>query len=220
MLERELPKIGVVIADDHPIVRAGIATQLSYHDDIKVCGQAPNGQGALDLVRQHQPQVLVLDMHMPGMRSLDVLEQVRTLPAPPRVLILTAHSDIESVLSLLKAGAKGYLLKDEEPDAITVAVRAVAEGKTWLSAAITASMVEHSTRETPKVDKPDLSTREIEVLRLLADGQDNHEIGDKLGISERTVRFHLRNIYDKLGVQRRGPAIAWAVRQYLGESES
>ncbi len=213
MIERECSKISVVIADDHPIVRSGIATQLGYHSDIELQGQAATGVEALQLVRLYQPGVLVLDMEMPGMTSLDVLQELRTFPAPPHVLILTAHNDIESVLALLKAGAKGYMLKDEEPTVIAVAVRAVAEGKTWLSAAITASMVEHTIRETPKAQEPDLSAREIEVLQLLASGQDNHEIGDKLGISERTVRFHLRNIYDKLGVQRRGVAIAWAVRQ-------
>lgn len=218
MIGQECSTINVVIADDHPIVRAGIAMQLSHHADIDVRGQAANGEEALHLVQLHQPDVLVLDVHMPGMASVDVLQQTQRLPSPPRVLILTAHNDIESVLALLRAGAKGYLLKDEEPSAITAAVRAVASGQTWLSAAIMASMVEHTTRETPKPDEPDLSVREIEVLRLLADGQDNQEIGDKLGISERTVRFHLRNIYDKLGVQRRGSAIAWAVRQHLGGS--
>lgn len=209
--------IRVVIADDHPIVRSGIAGQLSLEPDITVQGQAVDGAEALQLVRSLLPDVLILDINMPGIRSVDVLQQVHTMPKPPHVLILTAHNDVESVLILLKAGAKGYVLKDEEPMAITTAVRAVSQGRTWLSTAVMASMVDHTTRDAMKTDTRQLSQREVEVLRLLAEGRENQDIGDSLGISERTVRYHLRNIYDKLDVQTRGAAIAWAVRQRLNE---
>lgn len=211
------PPIRVVIADDHPIVRSGIAGQLALHPDIEVQGQAVDGEEALRLVRSVAPDVLILDINMPGMRSVDVLHEVHTFPNPPRVLILTAHNDAESVLVLLKAGAKGYVLKDEEPMVITTAVRAVAQGRTWLSTAVMANMVDHTTRDALKSDTPQLSLREVEVLRLLSEGHENQDIGDMLGISERTVRYHLRNIYDKLGVQSRGAAIAWAVRQRLSD---
>jgi DNA-binding NarL/FixJ family response regulator len=210
-------RIRVVIADDHPIVRSGIAGQLSLEPDIEVQGQAVDGGEALRLVHNLLPDVLILDINMPGIRSVDVIQQLQTMPRPPHVLILTAHNDIESVLILLKAGAKGYVLKDEEPQAITTAVRAVAQGRTWLSAAVMTSMVDHTTRDALKTDTRELSSREVEVLRLLAEGRENQDIGDILGISERTVRYHLRNIYDKLDVQTRGAAIAWAVRQRLNE---
>lgn len=208
----------VIVADDHPIVRSGIITQLVSHTDIKVLGEAANGNDAFDLVSSLQPDVLILDVNMPGLPAVDLLRQVQSLPSPPRVLVLTAHSDMEYVLALLKAGAKGYLLKDEDPAAITTAVRTVAEGKTWISPAIMESLVSYSVRDTVKTQEHDLTPREIEVLRLLAKGLDNQEIGDVLHVTERAVRYHLRNIYDKLGVQRRSAAIAWAVRQRLDEA--
>ncbi len=213
----EPSKIRVVVADDHPIVRAGITTQLAGASDIEVVRQVANGDDALAAALALKPNVMVLDINMPGLAPMEVLHALRQLPTMPQVLILTAHDDIEYVLAMLKAGAKGYLLKDEEPEAITEAVRSVAQGKTWLSATVMANLVHHSTRDLVKEDEPDLSAREIEVLRLLAGGRDNQEIAMILGITERTVRYHLRNIYDKLGVRRRGAAIAWAVRQRLSE---
>jgi DNA-binding NarL/FixJ family response regulator len=129
-------------------------------------------------------------------------------------MILTAHIDLEHILALFKAGARGYMLKDEALGTIAAAVRAVASGETWMSAAIMECLVDHAASEL--ADEPGLSVRESEVLRQLVTGKENREIGVALHISERTVRFHLRNIYDKLGVQRRAEAIAWGVRRGLG----
>ncbi len=205
--------IRVVIADDHPVVRVGVATELSRHADIEVCGQAVNGDEALDLVQSLAPDVLVLDVNMPGTRAVDVLRRMASLPGAPRTLILTAYGDLDLALALLKAGAKGYLLKDEDPAALSAAVRALVRGETRLSAAVMSGVVDHTVRDSARAGTAALSAREIEVLRLLGEGQENQEIGELLGISERTVRYHLRNIYDKLGVQRRGEAIAWVVRR-------
>jgi DNA-binding NarL/FixJ family response regulator len=213
------PTIRVVVADDHPIVRAGIASELSRHSDVEVCGAAEDGNEALQLAQTIEPDVLVLDISMPGLPTMEVLHHLRTLPKPPRTLILTAYADPDYVVTMLRAGARGYLLKDEEPATITAAVRAVAHDETRLSPAVMTGLVDHTVKETGRPGLLNLSEREIEVLRLLAEGQDNQEIGAALGISERTVRFHLRNIYDKLGVRRRGEAIAWVARRrwgYLG----
>lgn len=206
--------IQVVVADDHPIVRSGITNELSRQPDIVVIGAVTNGDDALQVVRKLAPDVLVLDINMPGLPAVEVVCQVARLPKPTRTLILTAYGDLEYVLAMLKAGAQGYILKDEDPAMITAAVRSVAQGGIWLSAEVADSVLHHTLGETSP-DAHGLSARELEVLRYLAEGKDNCQIGDALGISERTVRYHLRNIYDKLGVQRRGEAIAWAARQGL-----
>lgn len=210
----ESHRIRVVVADDHPIMRAGIANELRRHPDIEVRGEAVNGDQALALVRSFDVDVLVLDVNMPGLKALQILQTLEVLDIPTRVLIITGQNDSEYVITVLKSGAKGYILKDEEPSTITTAVRAVAQGKTWLSPQVLDFVLDHTVRDTDALDDPDLSNRENEVLRLLSEGRSNQEIGDQLSISERTVRFHLRNIYDKLGLKR-GQAIAWAVRNRL-----
>jgi DNA-binding NarL/FixJ family response regulator len=213
---RESNRIRVVVADDHPIMRSGIANELRRHPDIEVLGEAVDGDHALALIRSLQIDVLALDVNMPGIKALQLLREIEVLGIPTRVLIITGQNDSEYVITLIKSGAKGYILKDEEPTTITTAVRAVAKGKTWLSPQVLDTVLDHTVRETDTVDDPDLSVRETEVLRLLSEGWSNQEIGEQISISERTVRFHLRNIYDKLGLKR-GQAIAWAVRNRLKE---
>ena len=213
-------KITVVVADDHPIVRTGIISELNAHNDIHVIGEALDGDQALQVVQATTPDVLVLDLSMPGIPTQALLEQVLTLPKNPYVLILTAYGDVEQVMSLLHMGVKGYVMKDEDPQAITTAIRAVYLGGVWLSASVATDMLSQQTgmNNSPangNTDDLDLSSRELDVLKLLVEGKDNSEIGEALYISERTVRFHLRNIYDKLGVQRRGEAIAQAIRRGL-----
>jgi DNA-binding NarL/FixJ family response regulator len=209
--------IRVIVADDHPIMRSGIANELRQHADIEVLGEAVNGDDALSLARSFHVDVLVLDVNMPGLKAVQVLRQLEEHGSSTRVLIITGQNDAEYVVTLIKAGAKGYILKDEEPGTISAAVRTVAKGKTWLSPQVLDTVLDHTVRETETTDEPELSARETEVLRLLSEGQSNQEIGERLAISERTVRFHLRNIYDKLGLKR-GKAIAWAVRNRLKEN--
>ncbi|HEX6291969.1 MAG TPA: response regulator transcription factor [Herpetosiphonaceae bacterium] len=212
--EMSQQRISVVVADDHPVVRSGIVYELSRQPDIQVLGAAENGDMALHLARTLQPQVLVLDLSMPGLRTVDVVRQTRALPSPPRILILTAHSEIEAVLALLNIGVTGYLLKDEDPEMISAAVRSVAHGERSLSPAIAAGVVDHtlSAATSPTLA---LSARELEVLRVLAQAKSNHEIALALDMSERTVRYYLRNIYDKLHVSGRSEALAWAIHHGL-----
>ena len=210
--------IRVLIADDHPIVRAGVRGELARHADIEVVGEATNGDEAAQLSETLQPDVLVLDIEMPGLKAMEVIEHALVLSTPVRVLILTAHDDIDNVHDMLEAGATGYLLKDEAPEVIADAVRAVAEGKTWLSDEVAQLLARYAADEAQQPQSMPLSDRELEVLRLVAAGQTNRETGATLYISERTVRFHLRSIYDKLGVNSRAEAAVWAVKHGLSSS--
>ncbi len=220
--DREQPQgpatpLRVLIADDHPVVRSGIRNELTRHADIEIIGEAVDGDEALRLAQTLQPDVLLLDINMPGLKAVEVMRQLKRLPAAPRILVLTAYGDEENVLGMLKAGATGYLLKDEDPAAIVDGVRAVAQGRPWLSAAVSQVLVRHTVGEEEPSPEGKLSERERAVLRLLARGYSNAQIAAGLGIAERTVRHHLHNLYDKLGVKGRGEAIAWAVRKRLGE---
>jgi DNA-binding NarL/FixJ family response regulator len=208
-----LSPVRVIVADDHPVVRFGVVELLSREPDIAVVGEAEDGIGVIRAVQSLLPQVLVLDIVMPGPGAIEVLQRVNQVATPPRTLILTGYPDQEFILTVLKAGATGYVFKDEEPMNICSAVRAVARGKTWLSPLASMHVVDHMVNRREDADEPTLSMREQQVLQLLSEGKENQEIGNILHISVRTVRFHLRNIYDKIGVDRRGEAIAWAIRR-------
>lgn len=202
----------VVLADDHPIVRSGIRVLLESAPDITVVGEASGGVEALRLVVELVPDVLLLDMEMPDLSGVEVARQLKSAGSPVRILALSAYDDGQYILELLAIGAAGYLTKEEAPEAIVDAVRGVARGEEgWLSRRAAASMVAWTRRD--QAGGALLTERETEVMRLLARGWTNNHIADELSLSERTVRFHLRNIYDKLGVDSRGEAIAWAFRE-------
>lgn len=207
--------IQVMMADDHPIVRQGLVNEFARHRDICVLAEASNGDDLLEFARNDPPDVVLLDIHMPGMGIMGLLAALAALPAPPQVIILTADQDPELVMTMLKAGVKGYVLKSEEPRTIAAVVRTVARGEVWMSSAVLTSVVSQTVGAAAFGHHPNLTSREWSVLRLTSEGKDNHEIGAELLISERTVRFHLRNIYDKLGVSRRSGAISWGVRHFM-----
>ncbi|MCC6192750.1 MAG: response regulator transcription factor [Anaerolineales bacterium] len=202
--------IKVVLADDHPVVRSGIKNELSQSVDIEVVGEAANGDEALRLARELQPDVLLLDINMPGQKAVRVIRELQAQTTEPRILILTAYSDVENVVGMLKAGATGYLLKDENPSVIADGVRAVAQGTLWLSAAVAASLVGQATGEHPLAENDTLSDRELDVLRLMAQGCSNGQIAEALAISEGTVKNHVTHLYDHLGVRSRAEAVVWA----------
>lgn len=204
--------IRVVLTDDHPVVRAGIRGLLEQAPDIAVVGETDNGSDALRLVAALQPDVLLLDVQMPGMDGVQVARALQAAGAPVFVLALSAFDDEYFVRELLANGAAGYLTKDEAPEAIVDAVRGVARGEQgWFSRRAAARMAAWSRGEGGA--GPRLTERETEVLRLLSRGWTNNLIAEDLSLTERTVRFHLRNIYDKIEVQTRGEAIAWALRE-------
>ena len=212
--------IQVLVADDHPIVRKGINDELSRENDIDVIGQAIDGDGAMDLAASLQPEVLVLDINMPGMKAAEIIRATRNLRKPPNVLIVSAYGDTEIVLAMLKAGAIGYLLKDEEPTVIIDAVRSVAVGKTWFSSAVASSVVLSSIRDDSDLIISEITDREEEILILVALGHDNEEISHKLSITVGTVKNHISSIYDKLRVRSRAEAVTWAWQRGLVKRES
>ncbi|MGD2252684.1 MAG: response regulator transcription factor [Anaerolineales bacterium] len=208
--ESDPSAVGVVIADDHPIVRSGIRNELASHNDIVVLGEAVDGDEALHQAQTLRPDVLLLDINMAGLRAVQVVRELCEMDNPPRVLVLSAFGDLEYVLAMLRAGAAGYMLKEEDPSTITEGVRAVVQGETWLSSAVSASLVAYALEIEDDPVKQDLSPRETEVLGLLARGLVNEQIAESLCISIGTVKNHVSNIYEKLRVQSRAEAVAWA----------
>lgn len=213
--------IKVLLADDHPIVRSGVRNELSRHSDIEIVGEALNGDETLRQSRALQPDVLLLDINMPGLKTIQLVRTLRASPLPPKILILTAYGDLENVLGMLKAGVVGYLLKDEDPSVIIQGVREVAQGKTWLSAGVAKSLVDHMAGKEEQHAQDMLSDREREVLQLIALGHSNQRIAEVLTISEGTVKNYVTSIYDKLKVHSRAETIVWAwQRGLVARSES
>lgn len=194
------PPVRVVIADDHPALRAGVRAVLEQTGRIDVVGEAAGGEEALRLVRALGPNVVLLDMEMPDLDGVAVAERLRAERSPTRVLAFSAHDDRAYVAAMLQAGAAGYVTKDKPLALVAEAVEAVArgEGRWFVSVS--------------PPDQPDLpvSDRELEVLRLMARGLGNREIADALGISPNTVRNHVSSVYDKLDVGSWREAVAWA----------
>jgi two-component system response regulator DegU len=203
-------KITVIIADDHPIVRNGIKNELARHDEIEVISEAENGDESLQQAIKLQPDVLLLDINMPGFRAIDVVREISKRGGKTKVLVLSAFGDLEYILAMLKAGANGYMLKDEEPATIVKGIRAISKGETWLSADVATRLVFASVRSSQNYGKSELTSREKEVLTLIAKGHDNRKIAETLSISEGTVKNHVSNIYEKIGVNSRAEAVAWA----------
>ena len=202
----------VLIADDHPIVCKGIHELLDSAIGISVVGEASSGAQTLQMLRELNPDVLLLDMELPDMSGVEVLEAISSSDSPVIVLGLSSYDDREYITQLLSLGASGYLIKDEVPEMIIEAVRGVARGERgWVSRKVAArlSQILESDQRAGK----DLTPREKEVLRLVVDGNTNGEIGTKLGISEKTVEKHLDSIYRKMEVVSRVEAAVMAVRE-------
>lgn len=196
--------IRVVIADDHPIVRSGVRNELARHDDLQVVGEALNGNDALHLTDELKPDVLLLDIHMPGKRAIEIVQELKEEASPCRILVLSAHGDIPTIIGMLKAGVDGYILKDEDPTTIAEAIRAALMGETWLSPAVSDRLVSilGSIGGSFKHNNT-LTRRELQVLHSLASGSTTREIANSLQIAERTVEFHITNILRKLGTKGR-----------------
>lgn len=209
--------IKVLLADDHPALRAGIRHRLEREENIRVVGEAGSGSEVLRLVEQTQPHVLVLDMHMPDVSGVEVARRLREQHSAVRILALSAHDDQHYISKLLENGASGYLLKHEPLETIVAAVRGVANGEEgWLSRDVAASLMRQR-RSLVADDDPltALSEREKEVLVLIGRGHTNHQIADELFISENTVKKHVNSIYSKLETDNRAGVAAFAWRRGL-----
>jgi DNA-binding NarL/FixJ family response regulator len=195
-----MSSVRVVIADDHPVVRSGIRDMLSTADGITVVGEAEDGAEALRLTRDEHPDVLLLDVEMPERSGVEVAQALQSESSPTRLLALSSYDDQEYVQGLLKNGAAGYLTKENAPELIIEAVRAVARGE-----------VRWFVQPSPSPSTaPDLTAREEEILQVMARGLSNDEIAQELHLAESTIRKHATNIYRKLGVDSARKAIAWA----------
>ena len=201
-------KIRVLVADDHPVVRQGVIANVKPQRDMMVVAEAGDGVEALALIKEHSPDVVLLDLRMPGMDGLDVIAEVNNAKLDSKMIIMTTFESEEDVHRAMKAGARGYLLKDSSQEEILDAIRRVSLGETYLPARIVRKVAEG-------MRKPELSPREIEVLQWVAAGKSNKEIGTQLFIAEGTVKTHVKNLLEKLSVVGRTGAIREAVRRGL-----
>lgn len=215
--------VRVVLIDDHTVLRDGLKLLLSLEPDIEVVGEAGAGLDGIAVARALSPDVVVTDVGLPDVDGVEVTRRLRDILPESRVLVLTVHDEDYYVLTLMQAGASGYLLKNAAGNDLVHAIRTVADGRPWLQPEIAQRLMDFAAGVPPVIARSGLESliepltpRELEVLRLLAGAASNREIADLLDISSRTVETHLANIYGKLGVRSRTEAMLWAIREGLG----
>jgi DNA-binding NarL/FixJ family response regulator len=201
-------RASVLLVDDHALLRTGVANIINQESDLHVVAEAGNGAEAIEAYDRHHPDVTLLDLRMPIMEGVEVVQRLRERDPRARVIVLTTYDTDEEISRALKAGAKAYVLKDISADALIACIRDVLAGKTYLAPAAAAKLAEDVTRVQ-------LTPRELSTLRLLADGKANKEIASELGISDRTVKTHLGHLFEKLGVTSRTEAVKVATRRGL-----
>ena len=201
-------KIRIMVADDHSIVRDGIISIVASEKDLQLVAQAGDGVKAVELVKKHLPDIMLLDLRMPGRDGLEVIADIQSLQLQTRVIVLTTFESEQDIHKALRAGARGYLLKDTPRPELLDAIRRVHDGETCIPPRISQKLVE-------KMNHPELTEREVEILRLVSEGESNKTIGDKLGITEGTVKTHVKGLLKKLHAPGRTGAVREAVRQGL-----
>ncbi|MEO8425522.1 MAG: response regulator transcription factor [Verrucomicrobiota bacterium] len=218
-----MKRITVLLAEDHEIVREGLRALLEHESDIKIIGEAQNGRQAVKLTRKLRPDVVVMDIGMPLLNGLEATRQIlQTLPAI-KVLILSAHSDDAYIEQIIALGAAGYLIKQTSHDVLSRAIREVQQGRTFFSSAISKRLDPHQKKSTDRIGllkKKDerLSSREIEVLQLVAEGNVNKETASELGISIKTVEKHRQNLMKKLDIHDTAGLTRYAISTGIIES--
>lgn len=221
MMSAESKRIRILLADDHAVVRSGTRELLERQPDFHIVGEASDGEEAVRLAHELQPDVVVMDVRMPKLTGVEATRRIKVECPNVYVLVLTAHDDDEYVFALLQAGANGYLLKTAEIDELVRAIRTVAVGQSALAPVVAGKVVAQFTsgKSLPEVlsSSPDqfdgLTERELGILQLVGEGLSNKQIGKNLFISDRTVQAHLSNIFSKLGVSSRTEAVMHAVRK-------
>lgn len=204
----------ILVIDDHPLMRKGINQLIAMEDSLRLVGEAGDGQRGLDLARQLQPDLILLDLNMRGLSGLETLKALKAADPDVRVIILTVSDSEEDVVAALRAGADGYLLKDMEPEDVLNSLRAAAQGRMALGEQVTAILADalrHESQPRP-ADSVRLTEREREILRFIAAGHSNKLIARELKISEGTVKVHVKHLLRKLGLDSRVEAAVWAVR--------
>ncbi|PDO09665.1 MAG: DNA-binding response regulator [Candidatus Reconcilbacillus cellulovorans] len=207
--------IKVLLVDDHEMVRIGLSAMLATEEDVEIVGEAASGEEALALAEAFRPDVVLMDLVMAGMDGIETTRRLVRLLPDCKVIVLTSYVDDEKVYPAMEAGAFGYLLKTSRAADITRAIRNAAEGRPTLEPQVATKMISRFRRfgETPPHEE--LTEREREVLRLVAKGKSNRDIAEELGIGIKTVKFHLSNIFAKLGVEDRTQAVVYAFRHGL-----
>jgi two-component system NarL family response regulator len=198
----------VLLVDDHSLLRTGVANIINQEPDLEVVAEAANGRDAIDAFLVHHPDVVLMDLRMPGMEGVEAVQQIRAIDPQARVVVLTTYDADEDIARALQAGAKAYILKDIAADALVTCIRDVLAGKTYLAPAAAAKLAE-------RVTQVQLTPRELAALQLMANGSSNKEIAVALKISERTVKSHLAHLFDKLQVTSRTEAVRVATRRGL-----
>lgn len=201
--------IKVLICDDHPVVRAGLRGMLSAEKDFEVVAEAANGKEAVELARQLAPGVVLMDLRMPGMDGVEAIARIKEVRPETRTLVLTTYESDADILRAIENGATGYLLKDTPKKELFEAIRITAEGKSLLSPEVATRLVRRVREPVEEL----LSSREIEILSLVAQGESNRGIAEQLWISETTVKSHMLNIFEKLEVGDRTAAVTAAIKR-------
>jgi NarL family two-component system response regulator LiaR len=212
----EITPIRVLIADDHAVVREGLRSFMALEPDIEVVGEAADGVEAVEKARDLDPDIILLDIVMPKQDGLETLQQLQREGCRARVIVLTSFAKHDQIFPAIKSGAVGYQLKDSSPDQLLQAIRDVFQGQTSLHPTIATQVIEELNRESdlPPTEDP-LTEREVEVLKLVAQGHTNQEIAQRMTISQRTVGSHVSNILDKLHLANRTQAALYALREGL-----
>jgi len=213
-----LDTIRILLVDDHTIFRAGIRVLLELQKDFRVVGEAEDGQKAITLAQELRPEIILMDVAMPGIDGLAATRQIMDLVPSAKVVLLTQHENREYIIPALKVGAAGYVLKRAAADELVAAIRAVHQGKSFLDPNVTSTLVEHYRQDKPaaaKRDYEELTEREREVLVLAARGHTNRQVAELLQISPKTVDFHCSQIMHKLGIKGKVALAQYAMRRGL-----
>lgn len=230
ILNTDEAPIRVLIVDDHPLVRGGLVSLLDGVADIEVLGAVETGEEAVLVGRKTKPDVVLMDIQLPGIDGIEATRGLMAMACPPAVVVLTSFSDTDRIISAFEAGAVGYLLKDATPDEVLSGVRAAAHGespiapraaralvtRTWQAQASAKTASDHvAPVAAPAADAPRLTDREVDVLKLVRHGHPNKQIARRLAISEATVKAHLTSIFQRIGVRDRTQAALWAFENGL-----
>jgi DNA-binding NarL/FixJ family response regulator len=217
----EKAKVRVLIIDDHPLVREGLRKVLELEEDIEVIDEAGDGQGAINMARRLQPDIILMDINMPGTNGVEATRVIKREFPQIGIIALTIHEDEEYVLELVRAGVSGYVLKDIVPSKLVETIRTVAAGDSVIDPSITRMLFTELNRLTrrrqAKEEWETLTEREMDILKLMTQGQSNKEIAVELSISEKTVKNHITSIFRKLQVEDRTQAVLFAIKHHLVE---